>query len=124
MANKVIQFDLFMNERNHDTITIKNIFGRDITVRAEIPAIVPVMIARAENMKDANEQTRMIMRAADGFLGAATVDELCAKGMTAEQLVQLMFKLFAMINGADGDEEEELTDEDSRRSAGGSLEKK
>ena len=124
MANKIIQFDLFMNEKNHDTITIKNIFGRDITVRAEIPAIVPVMIARAENMKDANEQTRMIMRAADGFLGPATVDELCTKGMTAEQLVQLMLKLFAIINGGDEGDEEELSDEDSRRAAGGAPEKK
>lgn len=111
---KVIDFDRFIREKNEETVTVK-VLGEEIQVKAEIPAIVPVMMARAENANDPAMQTRMLMKAADFMLGAENVDMLCNKGLGGKELALLMEQLFAAINGDDEDDEvQELTDEDSR----------
>lgn len=114
MSNKMLDFDLFMSERNKETIDVK-VFGKTYQVAKEIPAIVPVMMARAEEDANSTLSGQMILRAADGFFGKGAVDEFCSKGMTTAELSNLVTQLFRAINGTEDDEEaEELSDEDSR----------
>lgn len=110
---KVLDFDLFMRESNRETIDV-TVYGDVYKVPMEIPAIVPVLMARAEMDNDASVSMKMILTAADAMFGKENVDKMCRKGMSAKSLAQLIEKLFQMINGKDDeeDEEQEVTDED------------
>ena len=123
---KILNFDKFISEKKQETITV-TIMGEEYSVPMEIPAIVPVMMARAESM-DGQQQTRMVMLAADAMLGAENVDKLCNKGFSAANLAALVQQLFKEINEGSSDEDEdseEVTDEDSRIQTGeGKLAKK
>ena len=114
---KVLNFDQFMQEKNNDVIEV-TVLGHTYEVPAEIPAIVPVMMARAENSTDQQHATKMVMRAADAMFGTKAVDEMCANGISASSLVTLMEQLFQKINSPvddENDDSEEYTDEDSRK---------
>jgi len=124
--SKVLNFDQFMSEKKQETIKV-TVFGKEYEVPAKVPAIVPVMMARAERTKNPVDNTRLTMYAADALLGNETVTELCMKGMSGQDLADLVTMLFHKINGPDEEEEEaeELTDEDSRTPVeGGKSEKK
>ena len=116
MDHKILDFDKFIRERTQETMTV-TVFGKDYEVPMQIPALVPVMMARAEMSMDATASTQMIMRAADAMFGKDAVDEMCFNGLSAKDLALLVEKLFAAINGADEDDEgdvQEVSDEDSR----------
>ena len=117
---KVLNFDQFMSEKNKEVITV-TVLGKEYEVPAEIPAIVPIMMARAERTKSANDHTKMIMRAADAMFGNDAVDEMCMNGLTSNDLVALISQLFDKIKTPDDeeDEEEDLSDEDSRTAVKG-----
>lgn len=119
--SKVLNFDKFMSEKNRETINV-TVHGKEYIVPYEVPAIVPVMMARAETSKDPQLATKMVMRAADAMFGPEAVNEMCSNGLSANDLAELVQKLFQLINGGDDDEDdsEELTDEDSRKAAGAS----
>lgn len=124
--SKVLNFDQFMSEKKQETIQV-TVFGKEYEVPAQIPAIVPIMMARAERTKNPVDNTKMIMFAADALFGNEAVNEICDKGMSTANLASLVTMLFKKINGSDDedDEAEELTDEDSRTPvAGGKSEKK
>ena len=112
---KLLDFDKFITEHEKHTIDVK-VYGDVYNVPCEIPAIVPIMMARAEETMSPQDSTRMIMRAADTLFGVEGVNQMCRKGMTAKELAALIEKLFREINGADEEDNEaqELTDEDSR----------
>lgn len=116
--SKVLNFDKFIQEKNKETIDV-TVFGKVYTVKAEVPAIVPVMMARAESESDQQAATKAIIRAADSMFGTKAIDEMCANGISSTALSELVQKLFLMINGADAtdDESEELDDSDSRVAA-------
>jgi hypothetical protein len=119
-VGKILNFDNFMAEKKKETISV-TVIGKEYVVPMEIPAIVPVMMARAENANDPTANTRMVMRAADAMFGEANVNQMCADGLSAANLAMLVQQLFKEINeGAadDDDEVEELTDDDSRRQTG------
>lgn len=113
--SKVLDFDLFMAEHTKETIDVK-VFGKTYKIAKEVPAIVPVMMARAEESADSTLSGQMVLRAADGWFGAEAVDEFCAKGMTTSELSNLVTQVFRAIRGTDDEDEdaEEYTDEDSR----------
>lgn len=113
--NKVLDFDQFMAERNKETVDVK-VYGKTYKIAKEIPALVPIMMARSEEDSNAEVSGQMILRAADGWFGKKVIDEFCAKGMTTRELCNLVTQLFRAINGTDDDDEEaeEFTDEDSR----------
>lgn len=115
-----LDFDKFMSENKREEIDV-TVFGKVYKVPAAVPAIVPVMMARAEIAGDVQQSTTMIMRAADTMFGSEAVNEMCRNGLTAPDLANLVQMLFAKINGQDpdDDESEELTDEDSRKAAPG-----
>ena len=124
MGNKVLNFDLFMQEKKKEMIEV-TVFGDKYMVPNEIPAIVPVMMARAEESSSDADGTRAVMRAADALFGEQNVDTMCKKGMSASDLATLMQKIFTMINGKDEEETtEELSDEDSRTVKPGNKEAK
>lgn len=110
---KVLNFDLFMQEQRHETMDVI-VMGDTYTVPMEVPAIVPVMMARAEETINPMEYTRIIMRTADLFFGKEAVDTMCKKGMGAKNLAALIEKIFNEINGGgDADDEvQELSDDD------------
>lgn len=116
---KILNFDLFMSEKKKESITV-TVYGKDYEVPMEIPAIVPVMMARAEAAMDATQSVKMVMGAADVLLGENVVDELCRKGMSSNDLAELVQRLFNMIRGVDGedDEVEEIDDESSKKQTG------
>lgn len=113
--SKLLDFDQFMAERNKETIDVK-VYGKTYKIAKEIPALVPIMMARSEEDENSTLSGQMILRAADGWFGKKTVDEFCRKGMTTNELSNLVTQLFRAINGADDEDEasEEYTDEDSR----------
>lgn len=124
--SKVLNFDQFMSEKKQETIQV-TVFGKEYEVPAQLPAIVPVMMARAERTKNPVDNTKMIMFAADALLGNETVNELCENGLSGKDLASLIAMIFQKINSSDDeeDEAEELTDEDSRTPvSGGKSEKK
>lgn len=111
-----LNFDKFMQERNKEVIKV-TVFGKEYDVLKKIPAIVPVLMARAEATNDKQLATKMVMRAADTMFTPSTVDEFCNNRMCAEDLADLVQRIFNIINGAEEeDETEEYTDEDSRKS--------
>ncbi len=113
--NKVLNFDLFMQEKEKKSLDVV-VFGDKYTVPMEIPAIVPVMMARAEEGANENEGTKAVMLAADALFGKENVTKMCRKGISASDLATLVQQVFAQINGTDQDEDdtEELSDEESR----------
>lgn len=113
MASRTLNFDNFITEKKAEPVFI-TVFGKEYKVKPEIPAIVPVMMARAnEAMTDA-EASKIVLKAADVMFGARAIDEMCEKGLTTEQIGELVKKTFAVINGqdVDGEDAETLSDED------------
>ncbi|MBR3795961.1 MAG: hypothetical protein IKK34_08035 [Clostridia bacterium] len=117
--SKMLDFDLFMSEKEKETITVK-VYGKEYEVPAKMPAVVPLMMARAERLADQSSRNaafvKMIFTAADALFGTKQMDDICARGMDVEQLSMLIQKVFNVINGSEEDDGEatELTDEDSR----------
>ena len=122
---KLIDFDQFMQEHDKRTMDVI-VFGDKYTVAMEIPAIVPIMMARAEEALSPADSARMVMRAADTMFGVEGVNQMCRKGMTAQNLASLIERLFKEINAPSDDDEEaqEVTDEDSRVQVKSKREKK
>ena len=122
---KTLNFDKFISEKEREKIEV-TIFGKKYMIDSFIPAIVPVMMARAEAAEDPQASVKMVMFAADALLGEKTVNELCRDGMSSDQLSALVLQLFNLINGttANDDEGEEVTDEDSRKAVKGKNTKK
>lgn len=112
---KMLNFDNFIQEHEKRTMDV-TIFGDVYVVPMEIPAIVPIMMARAEETMDSRENTRMIMRAADALFGVEGVNQMCRKGMSAKRLITIIEKVFAEIMHPEkeDDDEQELSDENSR----------
>ena len=115
MSSKLLDFDLFMAEHTKETLEVK-VYGKIYKIVKEVPAVVPVMMARAEESANSTLSGQMVMRAADGWFGEDAVNEFCAKGMSTSELRDLVTKVFSAVRGTDEDEDdaEEYTDEDSR----------
>ena len=90
------------------------VFGKEYPVKPEIPAIVMVTLARANETMSESDATIMILNAGDAMFGKDAINEFCSKGMRATDLVNLIKAIFEMINGkdVDGDEVDEVSDED------------
>ena len=110
---KTLDFDNFMQEKTKEKIEV-TVYGKKYQIAAEIPAIVPVMMARAEVVKDNALATKMIMIAADTMFGKEAVEQMCHDGMSANNLALLVQQCFKQIqNSDDDDDSEDLSDEDT-----------
>ena len=65
---KVLEFDTFMQEAKGENLTVR-VGGKDYSVPPKIPAIVPLMMARAEKLADQSSRnaaySKMIFTAAE-----------------------------------------------------------
>lgn len=117
MIKKTINFDKFLAEKEREQIKVM-FRGREYVIASEIPAFAPIMLARGEQMNQSDGTAQVVIfKAIDSIFGKEAVDQMCADGASAKELIQLMQKIFAVINGVDDDDSEELSDEDSVRAA-------
>lgn len=120
MANKTLNFDLFMNEKKQEPIKV-TVYGKEYAVKPEIPAIVMVTLARTnEDTISDTDASIMLLRAGDIIFGKDAINEFCEKGMRSDQLLDLIKKVFETINGkdVDGEDVEELGNDDTGVAAG------
>lgn len=120
-----LNFDQFMAEKNKDTILV-TIFGKEYEVAKEVPAIVPVMMARIEGGADQVQQINVLVKAADLLLGKEAVDELCAKGLSAKDFGELIQMIFKAVNETTNEDDggQELSDDDGHKAVRGNSSKK
>lgn len=114
MANNVLNFDQFMSEKKHEYITV-TAFGKQYKVKKEIPAIVPIMLARAGEKANSGDIGLAMMKAGDIMFGEKAVMEMCENGASASDLGQLFRMVFSMISGQDidGDDMDEAEYDDT-----------
>ena len=113
MSKRILNFDNFMAEKNEEPIIVQ-VYGEEYKVKPEIPAIVPVMMARSNEEMNEGDASRMVLRAGDILFGEENINKFCKKGMSIENLGILIRQVFDMINGksVDDDDAETLSDED------------
>lgn len=114
MANRTLNFDNFMVEKKQEPIMV-TVLGKEYAVKPEIPAIVMVTLARTNDTSISDfEATKMMLNAGDVLFGKDAVNEMCANGLQADQLITLIKMVFETINGkdVDGDDAEDISDED------------
>lgn len=107
----MLDFDRFLAEKERKMLPVR-VMGKVYSVRPEIPAIVPILMARSEEMGD-GDATRLVLKAADALFGKEAMDEIAGKGLSVEELAELVRQVFARIQKEDG--EEEVRDDDGRR---------
>lgn len=123
MAKRTLNFDNFMVEQKQEPIVV-TVYGEDYKVKPQIPAIVMVTLARAETESMGNQEAvQMIFRAGDAMFGAETINKFCAKGMEAGQLLDLIKRLFDVINGKGVDDDEEEMDDEGGMASGSKAKK-
>ena len=113
MSKRILNFDNFMAEKAEEPIIVR-VYGEEYKVKPEIPAIVPVMMARSNEEMSEGDASRMVLRAGDILFGEENINKFCKNGMSIENLGSLIRQVFDMINGksVDDDDAETLSDED------------
>ena len=105
--DKVLDFDRFLAEKRQETLTVR-VYGQDYRIKKEIPALVPVLLARQAE-EDAEEKGKVLLQAGDLMFGREAIDSFCRKGMSAEKLAELVEQVFARI--LDTEETQVLADD-------------
>ena len=107
-----LDFDLFLREREGKKIEVK-VLGKSYYIKPELPAIVPVRLARAQAGMDEEETIRMSLQAADAIFGQEAIDEMCRNGLSAGELTELIHQVVKLIRGetSDAGDGEVLTDD-------------
>lgn len=120
MANRTLNFDNFMSEKNKEYIEV-TVYGKKYRVKREIPAIMPIMMARANESTKREEVMLSILRAGDIMFGKDAIDEFCEKGMSSNDLAELIQQTFNMISSedVDGDDMSETFEEESDKVVAG-----
>lgn len=104
---KTLDFDRFLAEKQEESLTVR-VYGEEYRVRKEIPALVPVLLARHAE-ENAGEKGKALLQAADVLFGREAIDGFCRKGMSSEALCQLVEQVFGRILGT---EEEQVLEDD------------
>ena len=107
----MLDFDRFLAEKERKMLPVR-VMGKVYAVRPEIPAIVPILMARSEEMGE-GDATRLVLKAADALFGKEAMDEIAGKGLTVEELAELVRQVFTRIQRQDA--AEEIRDDDGRR---------
>ena len=107
----MLDFDRFLAEKEKRTLPVR-VMGKVYAVRPEIPAIVPILMARSEEMGE-GDATRLVLKTADALFGKEAMDEIAGKGLTVEELAELVRQVFTRIQRTDA--AEEIRDDDGRR---------
>jgi len=125
MSKRTLNFDNFMDEKNAETIDVI-VYGKCYKVKKQIPAFVPIMMARANEDTDQGQVTLSILRAGDVMFGKKAIDSFCEKGMSIEQISNLIMQVFNMISNedVDGEDVDEATYDDETEKVSASAGKK
>lgn len=113
VKKRTLNFDQFMQEKKQEPIYV-TVFGKEYAAKSEIPAIVMINLARSnESSIDDSEAAALILQAGDIIFGKEAINQMCADGISAANLVVLIRQVFDMANGQDldGDDSEEISDE-------------
>ena len=97
MTRDMLDFDRFLSEKRGETVTVR-VYGREYRVKKEIPALLPLLLARAGEGA-AEEMGKALLQTGDLLFGAENVDGFCRKGMTAEELTALVEQTVTLICG-------------------------
>jgi len=122
MANKVIDFDRFLAEKKQTYITVK-VYGKEYQIKDEVPALVPILLARAGESANKSLIGDAIMRAGDIMFGKDAITELCNKGMSAQEMGALIRTVFSRVSGQDIDGDD-MEDEQNVDDASGKVVRK
>lgn len=102
MARRTLNFDNFMSEKKTEYVTV-TVYGKAYKIKQQIPAIVPVMMARADESTAQGEVMLAVLRAGDIIFGKDTINEFTEKGMSADELAALIQQTFSLISNTDVD---------------------
>lgn len=86
--DEYLDFDRFMAEMEGETLKVK-VYGTVYTVKREIPAILPLTLARAEG-KGRADLGRAVLNAAEMLFGSEAIDHFCSRGMSSRALSALV----------------------------------
>lgn len=104
-------FDAMFAEMHTDTIPFK-VFGKEYQIKKELPADIVIELARKED--DDNLSPKFLYRVGLKIFGKETMDEIMAHpGFNAEMLNSMIQWAFQAINGKDGEDIDEMTEDDS-----------
>ena len=118
MERDMLDFDRFLSEKREACVTV-TVFGKPYRVKREIPALLPLLLARAEADGQPAEMGKALLRTGDLLFGAENVDGFCRQGMTAEELTALVEQTLTLICGQNpGEDTETLEDDGSREQEG------
>ena len=110
MANRFLDFDAFLSEKEEKTIDVR-IFGKVYTVSANVPAILPLKYRRAqkdrENPEMQSEVNMAVFDIADMLFGKEAMDEICGKGLSAADLNELVSSVLSRIQKIYDSEDDE-----------------
>lgn len=108
MRGQTLDFDRFLSEKRQEYVTV-NVFGESYRVKREIPALLPLMLARAGEEDARPVLGRTLLQAGEILFGAETLRGFALRGMSAGEMAELVERTLALICGV---EEEGMTLED------------
>ncbi len=108
--NTVLDFDLFLREKEEKLLEVR-VLGSSYFIKPEIPALIPITLARAAEGLSPEETIRMSLQAADAIFGREAMDEMCRKGLTTGELAELVQKTVGLIRGDEPEDGEILADD-------------
>ena len=93
-----LDFDAFLREAEKTMMKIR-VLGKEYEVKPELPALIPMKLARAQEGMSEEETVRMYLQSADAIFGKEAIDEMCEKGLTTPELAELVKQTVALIRG-------------------------
>ena len=93
-----LDFDAFLREAEKTMMKIR-VLGKEYEVKPELPALIPMKLARAQEGMSEEETVRMYLQSADAIFGKEAIDEMCEKRLTTPELAELVKQTVALIRG-------------------------
>ncbi len=108
-------FDDMLRETQYDTVTIR-VYGKDYSIPARMPAIIPLLMARHEG--DPIMTRKVSLFSAEKLFGDQTILEWTANpDFTLEHLDAILRETFVLIYGPPDAEPEEQIEDDVEKAA-------
>ena len=99
-----LDFDRFLSEKRREYVQV-TVLGKSYRVCREIPALVPLLLARAGEDGDRAQLGRALLRTGDVLFGREIMDDFARQGLSANDLTALVERTINLICGAEQDGE-------------------
>ena len=119
---KFVDFDAFWAEATQDEDRLPKIkvFGEVVTLPASPPAMIVLDVLRAQSDPELVVDPASIAKIADSLFGKERVDAWAAKGLTIQQLGDLVTRTIDMyMNSDEGEDEDDEGNPRPAQAAGG-----